>query len=164
MSGAIPPLPQYASIVWCSVKAQGQLYIYLYHYLLYFRYSLHEIYLQIRQLFLFLFTILDICNIAVGRIRDSLQTVFFLFYVQIRQGSKFKMGCLPVLVRHCTICSLQDLYSTLWAADRGLPSSKFAHTVDFLGLRLANGVTGSLRVCRPSCQLLSSTLAVSLKW
>jgi hypothetical protein len=26
MSGAIPPLPQYAFMAWCSVKAQGQLY------------------------------------------------------------------------------------------------------------------------------------------
>jgi len=26
MSGVIPPLPQYAFIAWCSVKAQGQLY------------------------------------------------------------------------------------------------------------------------------------------
>jgi hypothetical protein len=25
MSGAIPPLPQYAFMAWCSVKAQGQL-------------------------------------------------------------------------------------------------------------------------------------------
>jgi hypothetical protein len=25
MSGAIPPLPQYASMAWCSVKAEGQL-------------------------------------------------------------------------------------------------------------------------------------------
>jgi hypothetical protein len=32
MSGAIPSLPQYASMAWCSVKAQGQLYIYLYLY------------------------------------------------------------------------------------------------------------------------------------
>jgi hypothetical protein len=31
MSGAIPSLPQYAFMAWCSVKAQGQLYIYLYH-------------------------------------------------------------------------------------------------------------------------------------
>jgi hypothetical protein len=30
MSGAIPPLPPYASTAWCSVKAQGQLYLYLY--------------------------------------------------------------------------------------------------------------------------------------
>jgi hypothetical protein len=30
MSGAISPLPQYAFMAWCSVKAQGQLY--LYHY------------------------------------------------------------------------------------------------------------------------------------
>jgi len=30
MSGAIHPLPQYASMAWCSVKAQGQLYLYLY--------------------------------------------------------------------------------------------------------------------------------------
>jgi hypothetical protein len=29
MSGAIPPLPQYVFTVWCSVKAQGQLYLYL---------------------------------------------------------------------------------------------------------------------------------------
>jgi hypothetical protein len=29
MRGAIPPLPQYASIAWCSVKAQGQLYLHL---------------------------------------------------------------------------------------------------------------------------------------
>jgi hypothetical protein len=27
MSGAIPPLPQYALMAWCSVKAQGQLYL-----------------------------------------------------------------------------------------------------------------------------------------
>jgi hypothetical protein len=30
MSGAIHPLPQYTFMVWCSVKAQGQLYLYLY--------------------------------------------------------------------------------------------------------------------------------------
>jgi len=30
MSGAIPPLPQYASMVWCLVKTQGQLYLHLY--------------------------------------------------------------------------------------------------------------------------------------
>jgi hypothetical protein len=29
MSGAIPPLSQYAFMAWCSVKAQGQLYFYL---------------------------------------------------------------------------------------------------------------------------------------
>jgi hypothetical protein len=29
MSGAIPQLPQYAFMAWCSVKAQGQLYLYL---------------------------------------------------------------------------------------------------------------------------------------
>jgi len=29
MSGAIPPFPQYALVAWCSVKAQGQLYLYL---------------------------------------------------------------------------------------------------------------------------------------
>jgi hypothetical protein len=29
MSGAILPLPQYAFMAWCSVKAQGQLYLYL---------------------------------------------------------------------------------------------------------------------------------------
>jgi hypothetical protein len=28
--GAIPPFPQYAFMAWCSVKAQGQLYLYLY--------------------------------------------------------------------------------------------------------------------------------------
>jgi hypothetical protein len=28
MSGATPPLPQYAPMVWCSVKALGQLYFY----------------------------------------------------------------------------------------------------------------------------------------
>jgi len=30
MCVAIPPLPQYASVAWCSVKAQRQLYLYLY--------------------------------------------------------------------------------------------------------------------------------------
>jgi hypothetical protein len=30
MPGAIPPLPQYNFMAWCSVKAQGQLYLYLY--------------------------------------------------------------------------------------------------------------------------------------
>jgi hypothetical protein len=29
MSGAIPPNPQYAFMAWCSVQAQGQLYLYL---------------------------------------------------------------------------------------------------------------------------------------
>jgi hypothetical protein len=29
MSGAIPPLPQYALTAWYSVKAQGRLYLYL---------------------------------------------------------------------------------------------------------------------------------------
>jgi hypothetical protein len=29
MSGAIPPLPQYAYMAWCCVKAQGQLCLYL---------------------------------------------------------------------------------------------------------------------------------------
>jgi hypothetical protein len=28
MCGAIPPLPRYAFMAWCSVKAQGQLYLY----------------------------------------------------------------------------------------------------------------------------------------
>jgi hypothetical protein len=32
MRGAIPPLPQYAFTAWCSVKAQGQLYLYLLQY------------------------------------------------------------------------------------------------------------------------------------
>jgi hypothetical protein len=31
MSGSIPPLPQYAFTAWCSVKAQGQLYLYISH-------------------------------------------------------------------------------------------------------------------------------------
>jgi hypothetical protein len=30
MNGAIPPLPQYALMAWCLVKAQGQLYPLLY--------------------------------------------------------------------------------------------------------------------------------------
>jgi hypothetical protein len=35
MSGAIPPLPQHAFMAWCSVKkAQKQLYLYLYHFLI----------------------------------------------------------------------------------------------------------------------------------
>jgi hypothetical protein len=29
MIGAISPLPQYALMAWCSVKARGQLYLYL---------------------------------------------------------------------------------------------------------------------------------------
>jgi len=29
MRGAIPPLSQYTFITWCSVKAQGQLYLHL---------------------------------------------------------------------------------------------------------------------------------------
>jgi hypothetical protein len=28
MSRVIPPLPQFAFMAWCSVKAQGQLYLY----------------------------------------------------------------------------------------------------------------------------------------
>jgi hypothetical protein len=30
MSGAIHPLPQYAFMAWCLVKAQGQLYLFIY--------------------------------------------------------------------------------------------------------------------------------------
>jgi len=30
MSGTIPPPSQYAFMAWCLVKAQGQLYLYLY--------------------------------------------------------------------------------------------------------------------------------------
>jgi len=30
MRGAMPPLPKYAFMAWCSVKAEGQLYLYLY--------------------------------------------------------------------------------------------------------------------------------------
>jgi hypothetical protein len=30
MSGAVPPLLQYAFMAWFSLKAQGQLYLYLY--------------------------------------------------------------------------------------------------------------------------------------
>jgi hypothetical protein len=30
VSGAIPPLPQYAFMAWCSVKVEGQLYLDLY--------------------------------------------------------------------------------------------------------------------------------------
>jgi len=33
MSGTIPPLPQYAFMALCSVKAQGQLYLCLYMWL-----------------------------------------------------------------------------------------------------------------------------------
>jgi hypothetical protein len=33
MYGAIPPLPQYAFMAWCPVKAQGNLYFCLYFYL-----------------------------------------------------------------------------------------------------------------------------------
>jgi hypothetical protein len=29
MSGAIPPLPQYAFMAWCLVKAQGQFHFFL---------------------------------------------------------------------------------------------------------------------------------------
>jgi hypothetical protein len=29
MHGAIPPLSQYAFMAWCSVKAQGQFYLYI---------------------------------------------------------------------------------------------------------------------------------------
>jgi hypothetical protein len=29
MSGAIPALPQYPFMAWCTVKAQGHLYLYL---------------------------------------------------------------------------------------------------------------------------------------
>jgi hypothetical protein len=31
MHGAIPPLPQNTFMAWCSVKAQRQLYLYLYN-------------------------------------------------------------------------------------------------------------------------------------
>jgi len=40
MSGAIPPLPQYAFMSWCSVKVQGQLTFYLY---IYYRYGIGKL-------------------------------------------------------------------------------------------------------------------------
>jgi len=36
MRGAILPLPQYAFMAWCLVKAQGQLYHYYYYYYYYY--------------------------------------------------------------------------------------------------------------------------------
>jgi hypothetical protein len=42
MSGAIPPLPQYASMAWCSVKAEGKLY--LYHHTLHPSHSILAVY------------------------------------------------------------------------------------------------------------------------
>jgi len=49
MSGTIPPLPQYASMAWCSVKAQGQLYFTLIYFtcqfnLIYYYFHLKEAY------------------------------------------------------------------------------------------------------------------------
>jgi len=38
MSGTVPPLPQYAFMVWRSVKAQGQIYLYYYYYYYYYYY------------------------------------------------------------------------------------------------------------------------------
>jgi hypothetical protein len=35
MRGDIPSLPQYTFMAWCSVKAQGKLYLYLYLYKVY---------------------------------------------------------------------------------------------------------------------------------
>jgi hypothetical protein len=32
MSGAIPPLPKYAFMAWCLVKAQGQLYLFTFNF------------------------------------------------------------------------------------------------------------------------------------
>jgi len=44
MGGAVPPLPQYAFMAWCSVKkAQGQLYLYLYPYLIKYNNILMEL-------------------------------------------------------------------------------------------------------------------------
>jgi hypothetical protein len=38
MREAIPPLPQYAFMAWCSEKkvAQGELYLYIYYYYYYY--------------------------------------------------------------------------------------------------------------------------------
>jgi len=36
MHGAIPQIPHYAFKLWCSVKAQGRLYLYLYIIIFYF--------------------------------------------------------------------------------------------------------------------------------
>jgi len=41
MSGAISPLPQYASTAWCSIKAQGQLY-FLHHINIHMLLTLHH--------------------------------------------------------------------------------------------------------------------------
>jgi hypothetical protein len=42
MSGAIPPLPQYAFMAWCSAKAQGQLYLYFFFYSSYNSYDKYD--------------------------------------------------------------------------------------------------------------------------
>jgi hypothetical protein len=42
MRGAVCLLPQYAFMAWCSVEAQGQLYLYLLHCKLVYEYT-HEI-------------------------------------------------------------------------------------------------------------------------
>jgi hypothetical protein len=40
-AAAISPLPQYAFMAWCSVKAQGHLYLYLLLAIVYYDLGLH---------------------------------------------------------------------------------------------------------------------------
>jgi len=51
MSGAIPPLAQYAFMAWCSVKAEEQLYLYLYLYPSNIHLNLHENQVELTDFF-----------------------------------------------------------------------------------------------------------------
>jgi hypothetical protein len=72
MSGAIPPLPQYAFMAWCSVKAQGQLYLYFYSTASVFSffltlsginiYTREDHLLCVPPKFTFLFSVLSVCD------------------------------------------------------------------------------------------------------
>jgi hypothetical protein len=60
MSGAVPPLPQYAFMAWCLVKAQGQLYIF---------FTLSKLYCSIYSAVLYL-----LLNLHCGFILQTAET------------------------------------------------------------------------------------------
>jgi hypothetical protein len=78
MGGAVPPLPQYAFMAWCSVReSTGQLYLYLYLYLYHRAGSLKTVASELAEYKLELVAVQDI---RWGKGGSRLADEYTLFY------------------------------------------------------------------------------------
>jgi len=83
MSGAIRPLPQYASTAWCSVKALGQLYLYLCHYIVSVLYSVIKQYVNYSYSPSIPGTLFAISQLVILRCKEL--TLYFSYHITRKQ-------------------------------------------------------------------------------